>query len=114
MFVSQIERAERPVRRRHTAAVAFAVALGLSIVAPSTPWADPAGVTAAEIMLIPEREVDPEAGQALRDAALAAQREASSARIRVEEAAPSAPTAASAAALEPDAHRNQHRGVPLE
>jgi hypothetical protein len=114
MFVQQIERAGRPVRRRNTAAVAFAVALGLSVVGPSTLWADPAGMTAAGMVRIPEREVDLEASQAHRDATRAARREVSHARIRVQDAPPSASTAASAAALEPDAHENQLQGVPLE
>jgi hypothetical protein len=114
MFVPQIDRGKRPVRWRSTAAVAFAVALGLAVVAPSTSWADPAGMTAAEMVRTPERVVDLEAIQAQDDAARAVQREAAQERIRVGDAPPNASTDASAAAIEPEARENQLRGVRLE
>jgi hypothetical protein len=71
-------------------------------------------VTAAELVRIPEREVDLEATQRAPGARVATQREAASQRIRPEGAAPSASAASSAAARERDIHRNQHQGVRLE
>jgi len=114
MFVAKIEAPQRPSFRRNPILVAFFVALGFSFAGPSTTSADPARVTAADFVRLPEREVDLEEIQAQDAAAQAARRAAAEGWIRFEQAAPVAPAATSAPAVDTTALPNQHRGVPLE